>query len=130
MVVASPMRRTIYTALLGFEADIKSKGLKIVALPEVQETSDVACDTGTDIEALKKEVQEKELPVDLDLVQADWNSNVGWVLTAPIRGFFKKLSVHYDADWWFHTLAREMGTFCLCNCKPCERSTSLAEVSA
>lgn len=76
MVVASPLRRTIYTALLGFETEIKSKGLKIIALPEIQETSDVPCDTGSDLEALKKEVQEKQLPVDLDLVDGNWNSKV------------------------------------------------------
>jgi hypothetical protein len=77
MVVASPLRRTIYTALLGFETDIKSKGLKIVALPEIQETSDVACDTGSDVAVLKKEVDEKGLPVDLGLVVEGWNSKVG-----------------------------------------------------
>lgn len=79
MVVASPLRRTIYTALLGFESDIKNNGLKIVALPEIQETSDVPCDTGSDLEALKKEVQEKELPVDLSLVEEGWNSKVGYI---------------------------------------------------
>ncbi|EER41618.1 phosphoglycerate mutase [Histoplasma capsulatum H143] len=74
LVVASPLRRTLYTALLSFEDQIKSKGLKIVALPEIQETSDVPCDVGSDLAVLRKEVEENGMPVDLELVGGDWNS--------------------------------------------------------
>lgn len=73
LVVASPLRRTIYTALNTFELPIKQKNLKIIALPEIQETSDLPCDTGSDLADLKKEVEEKGLPVDLSLVVEDWN---------------------------------------------------------
>lgn len=101
MVVASPLRRTIYTALLGFETEIKSKGLKIVALPEIQETSDVPCDTGSDIEALKKEVQEKGLPVDLDLVSEDWNNKVGSNQSDSRLSInsLAEVMISYEADW-------------------------------
>ncbi|KAK2794036.1 hypothetical protein FQN51_000945 [Onygenales sp. PD_10] len=83
LVVASPLRRTIYTALLSFEGDIRDKGLTIIALPEIQETSDVPCDVGSDLEALIKEVEEKKLPVDLTLVKEGWNSKKGkWAATS------------------------------------------------
>ncbi|EEH47547.2 uncharacterized protein PADG_03631 [Paracoccidioides brasiliensis Pb18] len=83
LIVASPLRRTLYTALLAFEDQIKSRGLKIIALPEIQETSDVPCDVGSDLELLEKEVTEKGLPVDLKLVGEGWNSKTGkWAPTA------------------------------------------------
>ncbi|EDN10066.1 phosphoglycerate mutase [Histoplasma capsulatum] len=83
LVVASPLRRTLYTALLSFEDQIKSKGLKIVALPEIQETSDVPCDVGSDLAVLRKEVEENGMPVDLELVGEDWNSKKGkWAPSA------------------------------------------------
>lgn len=70
------MTRTIYTALLSFEKVIKEKGLKVVALPELQETSNVPCDTGSDVEDLKRMVEERGLPVDLSLVTEGWNVKV------------------------------------------------------
>ncbi|KAI9877655.1 MAG: hypothetical protein M1830_003174 [Pleopsidium flavum] len=74
LLVASPLRRTIYTTLLAFEPEIK-RGLKVVALPEAQETSDLPSDTGSDVEVLRKEMAGK--PVDLSLVHEGWNSKKG-----------------------------------------------------
>jgi len=74
LLVASPIRRTIYTTLLAFEQEIK-RGLKVIALPEAQETSDVPSDTGSDVEVLRREMAEK--PVDLSLVHEGWNSKKG-----------------------------------------------------
>jgi broad specificity phosphatase PhoE len=80
-VVASPIKRTIYTALLGFGDDLASKNLKVIGLPELQETSDLPCDTGSDPDVIQKEFAGK--PVDLSLVQPDWNSKKGkWAPTA------------------------------------------------
>lgn len=76
LIVASPLKRTIYTALLGFEDVLKdNKNLKVVGLPELQETSDLPCDTGSSVEELEKEFAGK--PVDLSLVTPDWNSKKG-----------------------------------------------------
>lgn len=74
LLVASPLRRTIYTTLLGFKPEIE-RGMTVIALPEVQETADVPCDTGTDIGILKKEMESK--PVDLSRVMEGWNSKTG-----------------------------------------------------
>ncbi|KAK5123482.1 hypothetical protein LTR85_002520 [Meristemomyces frigidus] len=80
-VVASPIKRTMYTALLGFGKDIESKGLKVIALPELQETSDLPCDTGSSPAELAKELEGK--PVDLSLVQQGWNNKRSrWAPTA------------------------------------------------
>lgn len=74
LVTASPLRRTLYTALESFEPVFQAKpDLKVIALPDIQETSDVACDTGSDPSVLKAEFKER---VDLDLVQDGWNNKV------------------------------------------------------
>ena len=85
LLVASPLRRTIFTTLLGFKPEI-DRGMAIIALPEIQETADVPCDTGSDIEVLKDEMKDK--PVDLTRVMEGWNSKTGrW---APTAGALEK----------------------------------------
>lgn len=79
-IVASPLRRTIYTALYAFKPLIE-KGMSVIALPEVCETADVPCDTGSDISVLREEMKEK--PVDLSRVREGWNVKTGkWAPTA------------------------------------------------
>ena len=81
LVVASPMKRTINTALIGFEPVLKEKDLKIIALPELQETSDLPCDTGSSPDELAKEFEGK--PVDFSLVKPGWNvKRMKWAPTA------------------------------------------------
>ncbi|KAM0723920.1 hypothetical protein Q7P37_000911 [Cladosporium fusiforme] len=81
LIVSSPIRRTIYTSLMGFSEDIKKKNITIIALPELQETSDLPCDTGLDPEELVKEFAGK--PVDLSLVRRGWNIKKGKWSTEP-----------------------------------------------
>ena len=79
LLVTSPIRRTIYTTLLAFEPEL-ARGVKCIALPEVQETSDLPCDTGSDISVLRKEFEGK--PVDLSLVMEGWDNKKGkWLPT-------------------------------------------------
>jgi hypothetical protein len=76
-MVASPLRRTIRTALLSFAPVFEAhKDFKLLLLPEAQETSDVPCDTGSDQAVLKKDFVDQGLPVDLSLVHEGWNSKV------------------------------------------------------
>ena len=83
-IVASPLRRTIYTALYGFEPLIE-KGMRVIALPEICETADVPCDTGSDVAVLKEEMKDK--PVDLGMLQQGWNVKTGkWAPTADAVG--------------------------------------------
>ena len=80
LLVASPLRRTLHTALLAFAPEIK-KGMSVLALPEAQETGEIPCDTGSDVETLQNEF--KEQPVDLGLVTEGWNSKQGkWASTS------------------------------------------------
>ncbi|KAK4190983.1 histidine phosphatase superfamily [Podospora australis] len=69
-LVASPLRRTIYTCLLSFEPAILAGKKKIIALPDLQEVSPFPCDTGSEVEDLVKEFGEK---VDFGRVQEGWN---------------------------------------------------------
>lgn len=52
--------------------------LKVIALPDIQEISDVACDTGSEPSVLKEEFKSA---VDLDLVQIGWNDKVCSLIT-------------------------------------------------
>lgn len=73
-MTASPLRRTLYTALESFAPVFEANpDLKIVALPDLQEISDVACDTGSEPSVLKEEFKSG---VDLDLVHEGWNNKV------------------------------------------------------
>lgn len=83
LVVASPLRRTIYTALYAFRDVLAAKKLRIIALPELQETSSQPCDTGSSVEDLAREFA--AAPVDLSLVKDGWNSKTGrWAPDADV----------------------------------------------
>ena len=75
LIVSSPIRRTLYTALLSFDNDIKTKNLTIVALPELQETSALPCDTGSDSAQLANEFANYH--IDFTHVQPGWNVKTG-----------------------------------------------------
>ncbi|RBA13487.1 hypothetical protein FPRO05_02280 [Fusarium proliferatum] len=81
LIVSSPLRRTLQTTLLAFSSQLE-RGLQIVALPEVQEVSDMNCDTGSDLNVIKAEFQQH--PVDFSLVEPGWHIKEGkW---APVVG--------------------------------------------
>ncbi|KAL9005682.1 MAG: hypothetical protein Q9188_001541 [Gyalolechia gomerana] len=74
LVITSPLRRTIQTSLLAFEPGI-SRGIECIAFPEVQETSDLPCDTGSNLSVIKEDFKAK--PVNFTLVPDDWDSKQG-----------------------------------------------------
>jgi broad specificity phosphatase PhoE len=74
-IIASPLRRTIQTALIGFG----HHDLKIVLEPRAQETTDKAADTGSEIRRLREEFGDK---LDTSRMVDEWNSNQGdWEMT-------------------------------------------------
>lgn len=86
LVIVSPLRRTIYTALLSFPSPINDRKVPVIALPELQEIGDLACDTGSDLDVLSNEMADK--PVDLSLVEKGWEIKEGrW---APTGGAIEK----------------------------------------
>lgn len=90
LLVASPLKRTIYTALLSFP----DSRLPLIAIPELQETSDQPCDTGSSVEELQREFPGKN--IDFALVVPDWNSKVGrW---APQRQAIENRA-HVARQW-------------------------------
>ncbi|KAM0079630.1 hypothetical protein ACKRZS_008241 [Fusarium odoratissimum] len=74
LIVSSPLRRTLQTTLLAFPTQLE-RGLQIVALPEVQEVSDLNCDTGSDLSAIKAEFEHQS--VDFGLVEPGWQIKEG-----------------------------------------------------
>ncbi|KAL1969489.1 hypothetical protein VTN77DRAFT_8927 [Rasamsonia byssochlamydoides] len=80
LIVSSPLRRALETSLCSFQPAI-ARGVKILALPELQETSDIACDTGSEISDLERDFADKKGPsgpvIDLSLMDKDWNSKIG-----------------------------------------------------
>lgn len=75
LVVASPLTRTIETALQAFEPIITRTGTSIIALPELQETGDIPCDTGSPLKVLERNYAGK--PVDLGLLDGEWHVKRG-----------------------------------------------------
>ncbi|RYP49119.1 hypothetical protein DL768_005116 [Monosporascus sp. mg162] len=67
-VVASPMRRTIETAILGFGA-VLAAGKKIIPLPELQEVNSSPSSTGSPADTLRAEYGGT---VDLARLDNDW----------------------------------------------------------
>lgn len=79
-IVASPLRRTLYTALIVFEELLSFRpDLRVIALPELQETSDLPCDIGSPIVELEKEFHGK--PMDFSLVLGDWTDKFTGMFT-------------------------------------------------
>ncbi|KAL8638618.1 MAG: hypothetical protein Q9226_008977 [Calogaya cf. arnoldii] len=96
LLVCSPLQRTIQTTLLAFDPEI-ARGIHCIALPELQETADLPCDTGSNVTTLKEKFKSK--PVDLSLLSEDWNSKQGkW---APEQEAIEKRCC--DARQWLKT---------------------------
>jgi broad specificity phosphatase PhoE len=73
LVVTSPLRRTIRTALLGFAPEV-TRGVQVLALPQLQEASNLPCDTGSELGTIKEEF--KDSTVDFSLVEQGWHLKV------------------------------------------------------
>ncbi|KAB8267857.1 histidine phosphatase superfamily [Aspergillus minisclerotigenes] len=75
LVLSSPQRRAIQTALLAFSSHVGDGSLQVVAWPEVQEASDLICDTGRDLPDIQAEFE--RLPVDFALVEPGFHIKQG-----------------------------------------------------
>jgi len=111
-LVSSPLRRTLYTTLLSFEDLVlpagaaPGKGLRVIALPEIQETSDLPCDTGSAAQLLADEFAAGRWAgtVDLGLVQEGWNDKGISTRWAPTPRNLERRS--REARVWLRALAR------------------------
>jgi len=78
LIICSPMRRTLQTTLLAFGTYIG--GVPLVILPQLQETSNFPCDTGTERSSL-----EKEFPnLDFSLLTDEWTTKEGFYAPAQV----------------------------------------------
>ncbi|KAK3956798.1 histidine phosphatase superfamily [Pseudoneurospora amorphoporcata] len=114
-LVASPMRRTLYTCLLSFQPVVerlrvahqgeKKRGV-VVALPEVQEVSNLPCDVGSAPEKLHEEFDAQGGLVDLELVKEGWQDKES--PESPWRPDMEKLKARAEkARRWLFELARQ-----------------------
>ncbi|KAK4043103.1 histidine phosphatase superfamily [Parachaetomium inaequale] len=108
-LVASPLRRTIYTCLLSFEPALQqqqqgSTKKVVVALPELQEVSPLPCDTGAAPEALASEFGPGG-QVDLGLVAPGWNVKTGDSPFAPVMARLEARA--RKARVWLREVGRE-----------------------
>lgn len=70
----------MHTALLVFEEPLRvNPDLRIIALPELQETSDLPCDIGSPVDELEQEFKDK--PIDFSLVPTDWTDKTTGIFT-------------------------------------------------
>jgi broad specificity phosphatase PhoE len=76
LIVASPLRRTLNTAIDAFADHLSTTKSQILALPELQELSQWPCDTGSSLASLLTEFREH--PVDFEKVTRDWDSKDGY----------------------------------------------------
>ncbi|KAJ8119291.1 hypothetical protein ONZ43_g3729 [Nemania bipapillata] len=102
-LVASPIRRTIFTCQFSFPQEVKA-GKRIIALQDAQEVSFFPCDIGTDLEPLKKEFGDL---VDFQFVTEDWNKK------GPDSKYFpepQKLEARSRTTrLWLRNLVKEAG---------------------
>lgn len=78
LIVASPLKRTIQTALIGLKPAIDGGVVPILAMPLFQETGDYQCDTGSNRAELEK-VFAKEVEsglVDFSPCREGWTNKV------------------------------------------------------
>ncbi|KAH7135344.1 phosphoglycerate mutase family protein-like protein [Dendryphion nanum] len=88
LVVASPLRRTIQTAVLSFGRTLARDGVPFIALPVAQEVSNAGADTGLEPEDLKTSLEhlfDEDKPdfnvlrkLDLSNVEEGWTSKSGF----------------------------------------------------
>lgn len=104
-LVASPIRRTIYTCLQSF-APASEAGKRVTALPLLQEVSTYPCDTGSDPDRLRAEFGDPA-KVDLALVTDGWNDKSETGPWFPEMG--KVEARARAARRWLRDLARRAG---------------------
>lgn len=87
--MSSALRRTIYTGIYSFPSCVSPpRNIPIIAIPELQETGSLNCNTGLSPKDLAAEFENGEEGgkykdiVDLSRVHEGWNSNIGpWIST-------------------------------------------------
>jgi broad specificity phosphatase PhoE len=75
LILAPPIKRARYTALVGFEEQIHRRRLKVVAMPDLQPCSDRLCDTGVSRHEVAREFD--GMQVDLSWVTPGWECKRG-----------------------------------------------------
>ena len=73
LLCASPMRRTLRTTLMAFEPEV-ARGMRVIALPDAQETTDTPSDIGSAPSTLMEEFGDQ---IDYSNLSDDWYLKMG-----------------------------------------------------
>ncbi len=102
-LVASPLRRTMYTCLLSFEPSVKA-GKVVTALPEIQEVSSLPCDVGSSQKRLEAEFDPTQ--TDFSRLTPTWNDKTA---NSPWAPDLSKLEARAQtARTWLRALGAEV----------------------
>jgi len=81
LIVSSPLKRTLQTAIIGFAPFISSGKVPVTVMAELQETSKMPCDTGSPAEDLARDsalrLPGAAEPIDYSVLPGDWASKRG-----------------------------------------------------
>ncbi|PLB52825.1 phosphoglycerate mutase family protein [Aspergillus steynii IBT 23096] len=78
LVVSSPFRRTLYTALKSFGPVFKANPkMEMLLHSDLQEVSDFPCDVGSERAALESEIRDEKVPADMSLISDGWQLKRG-----------------------------------------------------
>lgn len=77
LLLASPLKRTLETALIGFQPVVE-RGLRVLAIPSAQEATADPSDTGSDKDHLRTRFDDH---VDLRYLTPGWNDKTGEMAT-------------------------------------------------
>ena len=72
-IIASPMKRTMGTALFSFLPALVERGIEVIAWHELREWGSSPCNTGRAVSKLRREWT--DLPINLDLLPQGWEYN-------------------------------------------------------
>tara|TARA_R110002060_G_scaffold58226_2_gene68294 strand:- start:962 stop:1405 length:444 start_codon:yes stop_codon:yes gene_type:complete len=98
IVMASPLRRTIQTAIESFTPALLRPGVQLLLLPQAQEISNKPCDTGFEKEELEAEIKKilgeeaseggfDPKRIDYSVLEPGWSKKVNYSsLSLPFLG--------------------------------------------
>ncbi|ELU37266.1 histidine phosphatase superfamily domain-containing protein [Rhizoctonia solani AG-1 IA] len=84
LIIASPFRRTLSTTLLAVPKTFERLSPRgVILMPQLQETHDFPCDTGSDRDVLEQIEEFKDRGFDWSVLPDDWNKNQGFYAPTP-----------------------------------------------
>lgn len=110
LIIASPLRRTLNTAIHAFKDHLSATNSQILALPELQELTQWPCDTGSSLACLLTEYRDH--PVNFDKVTYKWDSKDGYFSPSERRSLQRMT----DTRQWLYE-QKVQNIICIGHCR-------------